>query len=239
MKRVVCVFAAMGLMASLMVGGTLQAAALSVEETAVRPAVTEEENSRKDDWKRAESPELTRMVDTVFRKAFDGLTGASYTPVALLATRTTASGTQYRLLCRRTLVYPGAEETYVVATLSRNWLGRAKLLDVGDALAPTELAQEDETLLGGWQEAESPVMTEEATEAFQKATEMLLGAHYEPVALLSTQVVAGTNYRILCEETPVYPGAEMHYVVMTVYQDLEGNASILSISDSLASEAAQ
>ena len=36
-------------------------------------------------------------------------------------------------------------------------------------------------------------MTEEATAAFNKATEGFVGVDYVPVALLSTQTVAGTN----------------------------------------------
>ena len=35
-----------------------------------------------------------------------GLEGVSYTPVALLASRTTGFGTQYRILCKATVVVP-------------------------------------------------------------------------------------------------------------------------------------
>ena len=94
---------------------------------------------------------------------------------------------------------------------------------------------DDKEMTGGWQEAQSPAMTDEAKAAFEKATEGLLCVDYVPVALLSTQVVAGTNYRILCEATEVYPGAETHYAVMTVYEGLDGSANILSVTDSLAS----
>ena len=94
----------------------------------------------------------------------------------------------------------------------------------------------DEELVGGWQKVESPELIDEAKAAFEKATEGLLGVDYKPVALLDTQVVAGTNYRILCEATVVYPGAETQKVVMTIYEDLDGNASILSIEDYTASD---
>lgn len=53
--------------------------------------------------------------------------------------------------------------------------------------------------------------------------------------LLSTQTVAGTNYCILCEATVVYPGAEMHYAVVNVYESLEGNANIISATDGYVS----
>ena len=49
------------------------------------------------------------------------------------------------------------------------------------------------------------------------------------------QTVADTNYRILCEATTVYPGAEMHYAVVNVYESLEGNANIISVTDGYVS----
>ena len=226
----VCMTAVMAL--SLLAGGAVQASALAAEEPAAS-AVISEENCLPGRWKRAEDPTVTEKVRKVFDKAFNGLVGAAYSPAAVLATRTTASGTQYRVLCKQTGCYPGAEEQYVVVTLQRSWLGRAEIMDIGDALCPTELT--DETLAGGWQETDTPAMTEEATAAFRKATEGFVGVDYEPVALLSTQTVAGTNYRILCEATVVYPGAEPYYAVMTVYRGLDGSANILSSSDSLAS----
>ena len=120
---------------------------------------------------------------------------------------------------------PGAQEEYVVVTLQRGWLGKAEILDIGDPLCLTNLDYE-EGAVGTCQEAESPAMTDEAMAAFNKATEGFVGVDYVPVALLSTQ-----NYRILCEATTVYPGAEMHYAVVNVYESLEGNANIISATD--------
>ena len=66
-------------------------------------------------------------------------------------------------------------------------------------------------------------MTDAAKAALEKACETLTGAEYTPVALLATQIVAGTNYRIICQSTPAVPGAESSYVIVTVYADLQGN----------------
>ena len=220
----VCITAVMAL--SLLAGGAVQAYALSAETVEPVSAVAEG-NCISSSWKRASDPALTEKVRKVFDKAFDGLDGVSYTPVALLASHTTGSGIQYRVLCKAT---PGAQEEYVVVTLQRGWLGKAEILDIGDTLCLTNLDYEEGTV-GAWQEAESPAMTDEAMAAFNKATEGFVGVDYVPVALLSTQTVAGTNYRILCEATTVYPGAEMHYAVVNVYESLEGNANIISATD--------
>ena len=82
---------------------------------------------------------------------------------------------------------------------------------------------------GGW-EANSGALSIEsnaaAKAAFEKAVEGLEGYEYEPIALLGTQVVAGTNYSILARGTAVVPDAEPVYEIVVVYEDLEGNAEI-------------
>ena len=88
-----------------------------------------------------------------------------------------------------------------------------------------------ETLVGGWTpvESEAAVLPDDAQAAFDKATEGLVGATYTPVALLSTQLVAGTNYCILCQITPVVPDAVPTWNLVYIYADLEGNAEILNV----------
>lgn len=233
-KQMISAGLATVLAVSMLAGGAVQAFAASDPAAAAAPAAVEAENCISGSWKRAENPELTDRVRAVFDKAFDGLEGVAYTPYALLATRTTLQGKQYRVLCKATVVYPGAEQTYVVVTLQQNWLGRAEIVDIGDAIDRTYLDYE-EGAVGAYQQPDSPAMTEEASAALNKALEGLVGVRYVPVALLSEQVVAGTNYRILCEATVLYPGEEMHYVVVTLYESLEGTVSVLDVSDSYAS----
>ena len=99
-------------------------------------------------------------------------------------------------------------------------------------LAPELKEKGKETeLVGEWTQLEFPTMTTEAQAAFDKAMEGLVGVNYVPVELLGTQVVAGTNYRILCNATGVYPGAEPYQAIVTIYQDLDGNAKILEITE--------
>ena len=69
---------------------------------------------------------------------------------------------------------------------------------------------------------------------FDKAFDGLEGVSYTPYALLASRTTA-RQYRILCEATVVYPGAEMHYAVVDVYESLEGNANIISVTDGYVS----
>ncbi|MEE1113629.1 MAG: hypothetical protein UHN88_00950, partial [Eubacterium sp.] len=73
--------------------------------------------------------------------------------------------------------------------------------------------------------------TEEAQAALDKALEDFTGSDIEAQALLGTQVVAGTNYAILCKQTVVAPDAEPAEVVAVIYQDLDGNAEFTDFLD--------
>ena len=88
-----------------------------------------------------------------------------------------------------------------------------------------------EQLIGGWEipAAEANPLTEEAQAAFDKAMEQVDGAEFTPVELLATQVVAGTNYCILCRTTPVVPNARPRWTLVYIYADLQGNVEIMNI----------
>ena len=94
-------------------------------------------------------------------------------------------------------------------------------------------AEETEPVAGGWTaNAEDPTLIPEAAlEAFNKATEELVGCDYEPIALLGSQVVAGTNYCLLCKCTVVTPDAPVSYVLMYIYSGVDGTNEVLDIQD--------
>ena len=98
------------------------------------------------------------------------------------------------------------------------------------ATTACSIAKEKETD-GGWETAEDGEITTELQELFDKAMEELEGVNYTPVKLLETQVVSGTNYKFLCDATVVSPDAETKQMIVTIYQDLQGNVEILDIQD--------
>ena len=99
-------------------------------------------------------------------------------------------------------------------------------------LASAGCTSKKETVIdGGWSTVEDGTITDELQELFDKAVAELDGADYKPVKLLETQVVAGTNYKFLCDATVVSPDAKTKQAIVTIYQDLEGNVEILSIED--------
>ena len=94
---------------------------------------------------------------------------------------------------------------------------------------PTSNAEEP--ISGGWTEADSKELTKERLEVFDKAVEKEDGVHYTPIAYLASQVVAGTNHSFLCKATDVTEDAEESYMIVNIYEDLEGNAEILDVEN--------
>ena|GEM_PF-2739677 len=100
----------------------------------------------------------------------------------------------------------------------------------------TEEEEEDMSkrgmILGGYEVNEGDFSLDEneyAKEAFEKATEKSDNYKYESMGLLATQVVAGTNYTILCRVTPESENEDMYFAVVYIYADLDGNAEIKEI----------
>jgi len=80
---------------------------------------------------------------------------------------------------------------------------------------------------GGWIPY-STFISADALKVFESVIKVLIGVHYTPLAV-STQVVAGINYRFFANAQGIYPGALNEAVIIQIYQPLEGQAHIISI----------
>ena len=95
-------------------------------------------------------------------------------------------------------------------------------------LALPALAAAD-ALPGGWLLPEDAALTPERLAPLEDALTGLLGVHYEPVAYLGSQVVAGVNHCYLCRATVVYPDAQPAWALVYVYEPLDGPAEVTQI----------
>ena len=165
-----------------------------------------------------------------FEKATEGLTGYAYEPLALLGSQVVA-GMNYRILCRGTAVVPDAVPTFEIVTIYADLDGGAVITD---SVELPGLPEHDENLAGGWTFNTGDTgmeANEEISAALKKALEGLVGAEYEAVAYLASQVVAGENYLLFCRITPVVPDAVPGFGVVTLYAGLDGSAEILNVTD--------
>lgn len=117
--------------------------------------------------------------------------------------------------CRGRKNYTDAKETTETQTIT-------------ESQEETKEVEETASMTGGWAINSNfePSENINAMAAFDKATEGLEGYKYTVMAVLGSQIVAGTNYSYLCRGEVVVPDAKPEYVIVNVYEDLDGNAEI-------------
>ena len=183
-----------------------------------------------------EANALSEDVQTAFDKATEKFTGSELEPVAYIASQVVA-GTNYMILCETTTTTKEPETSYQMVVVYADLEGNAEItkikeFDLTEYTDGNNTEISAEQLAGGWQVAEdrfSVVIPQDAKDVFDKAVENLDGNELEPMALLGTQVVAGTNYAFLCFST-LQTEETIHGIqVVTVYEDLDGNAKITNI----------
>lgn len=90
----------------------------------------------------------------------------------------------------------------------------------------TTLEQPTATITGAWT-AWHP-LTPQAEQVFKTAIHGLVGTSYTPLGFAS-QIVAGTNYAFLCQGKPAYLNPPETFVVIYVFQPLQGEPHITKI----------
>ena len=86
--------------------------------------------------------------------------------------------------------------------------------------------------LGGWNidEMKGVNLPQKVQSAFTAVTGGLVGADYEPVLYVGSQVVNGTNYCILAKQTIITATPEVRLVKMIINVATNGTASLVSLS---------
>lgn len=177
----------------------------------------------------ADLPEMNDMIFDQARQNAD----AKLSPLFLLGSQVVA-GTNYAYLC-----YDKTEEgkpsLKIVKVFNNLENGSKEITSIEDFNVNDYLDGEGETtpegMMGGWQDnAEFPnMLSEEENNIFNKGFEGLVGVGYNPVAVLASQVVAGTNYVFLATGSAVVAEPVTHLYVVKMYADLSGNVELSNI----------
>ena len=187
-------------------------------------------------WETAEvaREELTDEEKEMFTTAVQDLLGETYEPVCVLATQL-VSGTNYAYLARGTVVTDNPVSKFCIVKVYKDLEGNVKLEGIKD-IDVTDIATRadtDEQIVGGWevQGTGKPgsLGSEEAQASYDQAMADHTSLPYNPVQLLATQLVNGTNYVALVRGVPA--GVEDTYELYIVrwYADLQGKSEITDI----------
>lgn len=87
-------------------------------------------------------------------------------------------------------------------------------------------------LLGGWdiKELKYCNLPQKVQTAFTSVTSELVGADYEPVLYVGSQLVNGTNYCVIAKQTLITASPEYYLVKIIINVELDGTAKLVSIS---------
>lgn len=166
-----------------------------------------------------------------FTAATKDIEGAIYKPVVYLGSQVVA-GLNYVYICEITTVTENPVSTLNIIKIYRDLEGNAtvtgtKALNISEYNGDPGV--ETPVLAGGWSfdEASGGKLPDDVKEAYSAAKEELEGSEYEPLACLGSQVVAGTNYAVLCKD--VTEEGSTSLAVIIVYNGIGGENQIVSI----------
>ncbi|MBR5108941.1 MAG: hypothetical protein IK099_02005 [Clostridia bacterium] len=164
---------------------------------------------------------LTETEQQVFDQAV-ALTGMDYEPITVLATQVVA-GTNYAYLCQE----KDGDGEWIIVTIYSGLSGEVQILNA-HVLALYHLLTTDKPLpaglAGGWSlpaPDNCAALDEEAQAAFSQAAQAA-DESLSPIALLGTQLVAGTNYKVLARD-------DSDLYVVDVYAPLAGDAAVTNL----------
>lgn len=182
-------------------------------------------------YSEAQELDMTKIPEgakEAFEAATKGLMGASYQPIAYLGSQVVA-GANCKFLCEVAAVTPGSAATIKEVVVYKALDGTVTITSATEISADLidgdgRIAFPTEGFVGGYHcgDAAGSAIEKKVSDAFAKATADLLGVHYEPLAVIGQQVVAGMNYAIVVKATTVTATPESAVGVVKLYVGVDG-----------------
>lgn len=194
-------------------------------ETTGESAETTMDNTS-DEWVVSNSIEITDDLGDLFSRAVDNLVGVGYTPVYYLG-YIQSGGTIHCFLCESVVIVPDAIPYWSLVYVFEDAEGNAAVTGMyvpeynpSDAVVMTQDLPTD-LVPGGW----SAVFD---IDLYVDMNSLIDGeSSYTMCMPLASQVVAGTNYAILCQ---VEDSEGLSWSIVYVYQDLNGTQEVIGTS---------
>ena len=171
------------------------------------------------------SPEIDETLAAFFKAATGDLSkDATYTPVALLGEREN-DGQDFMVFSRCTPTRPGAKTRYSIIEFHTTLIGQSILTDIIDT--SIEAFGTDPTT--GWAQNSTPVLAKGEEQIFNEAVKGLTGVKTDPLAILGTRKMRGTDYCFIAEITTVTENPDHAYVLIYASAAEDGKVTCDSI----------
>ena len=152
---------------------------------------------------------MPQKVATAFSALGEQLIGAEYEPIAYLGSQV-VNGINHAVLAKQILT-TGRDTTNVVVIIFNE-----KPNAMEATLVSIDRVIEGGASFGGIRIDPQVEIPADAQVAWNEAFDAWVGAKIEPIALLGTQVVKGTNFIFAATSTPVYPDAKPTACIVTI-----------------------
>ena len=182
-----------------------------------------------------EQVNLNEEALKIFTEARNKYTALELDPVALIAQQVVA-GTNRMYLAKGYQKGEPANALYEMVKVYTDLANNSSITEVCEfdysEYTNVNVEGNEDILAGGWTVSvptKGAKLEEKVQAIFDKATSTITGVTYYPIALVGKQLVAGTNYAILCYATPS-TGEEVRGTInlVTIYEDLTGTATVTS-----------
>ncbi len=178
---------------------------------------------------------LTDESKKAFDAAMESYNGIAMEPAALLATQVVA-GTNYTFIAKAKEIPENALSGWYFVVVYQDPQGASSVTSAKEISITepktTQDAKASGELSGGIEVVdvkETGTLPEDVSGYFAKAAEKNMGLELTPVALLGSQVVAGKNYKILCQGATVTAEPVKSLYFVTLYVDPQHEAEFSSI----------
>ena len=171
------------------------------------------------------SPEIDETLAAFFKAATGDLSkDATYTPVALLGERED-DGQDFMVFSRCTPTRPGAKTRYSIIEFHTTLMGQSILTDIID----TSIEAFGTDPMTGWAQNSTPVLAKGEEQIFNEAVKGLTGVKPDPLAILGTRKMRGTDYCFIAEITTVTENPDHAYVLIYASAAEDGKVTCDSI----------
>ena len=176
--------------------------------------------------------EMSEEAKKAFEKASNNYKDMKFNLVALLGEQVVA-GKNYMYLVKGFKEGKETEATYKIVIIYNDLENNAKITSVSDfdytKYVNKNIENKNEQLAGGWTVnslGKTGTLEEADQKIFNDATATLTGVNYRPIAVLGTQLVAGTNYAVICYGSASYENSPESIYVLTIYEDINGKREV-------------
>ena len=193
-------------------------------------------NSLTAKWTMPDSIEVTSELNDLFTEGVEGLTKATFEPAAYLG-YIEETNLAHAFLCKTT------EDTgktfWSVVYIKEDSEGKVNLLDVQSIMLSESSDKgavqfgtvSGDELVGSWSVDGESVskgigdISDDIKVAIDEALKSKVSVTYEPIMIMGSQVVSGTNYAVLCKNE-----TSSEWTIVYVYKNLDGKGTLMNVA---------